>query len=90
MKPIAVTAVVAVALLGATPLAQAGQRPRPTDVPAAQVATLLVPNEFQVYNDYATAAQRYESRRVAVHYVTAGIDAPPLNDDDSDGIPDYV
>ena len=25
-----------------------------------------------------------------VHYVVLGIDAPPLNDDDADGIPDYV
>jgi hypothetical protein len=25
-----------------------------------------------------------------VHYVVLGIDAPPLNDDDGDGVPDYV
>jgi hypothetical protein len=29
-------------------------------------------------------------RRAVVHYVTSGLDAPPLNDDDGDGVPDYV
>src|SRR5262249_1296737 len=32
----------------------------------------------------------YASKRAVVHYVAAGIDAPPLNDDDADGVPDYV
>ena len=27
---------------------------------------------------------------MVVHYVARGIDAPPLNDDDGDGAPDYV
>ena len=32
----------------------------------------------------------FASREVVVHYVGGGIDAPPLNDDDGDGVPDYV
>ena len=90
MKLIGVAAMLAMGLLAAAPLALAGQRPRPTDVSAAQVATLLAPNELQIYNDYGTPALAYASRRAVVHYVGVGIDAPPLNDDDSDGIPDYV
>ena len=68
----------------------AAQRPRPTDVPPGDVTTLVAPNDFQVYNDYATSARTYASRRAVVHYVVLGIDAPPLNDDDRDDVPDYV
>ena len=50
----------------------------------------MAPNAFQVYNDYASPERTYSSARAVVHYVTLGIDAPPLNDDDSDGVPDYV
>ena len=90
MKLIGVTAVLAMGLLAVASFAHAGQRPRPTDVPGAEVASLLAPNELQLYNDYGTPALAYAARRAVVHYVRVGIDAPPLNDDDSDGIPDYV
>jgi len=77
------------ALLAAPPLAQA-QRPRPDEVAPAQVVTAVAPDELSVYNDYATPSRTYPSRRAVVHYVVLGIDAPPLNDDDGDGVPDYV
>jgi hypothetical protein len=32
----------------------------------------------------------YETADVDVHYVTTGLDAPPLNDDNGNGVPDYV
>ena len=66
----------------------AAKRPRPTDVPFAE--TVMAPNGYQVYNDYASPERTYSSERVVVHYVGLGIDAPPLNDDDADGVPDYV
>lgn len=40
---------------------------------------------------YATPeAAPYVGARAVVHYVTTGVDAPPLNDDNGNGIPDYV
>jgi len=75
-----------IALLAASP-AQA-KRPRPNDAPAAQ--TTIAPNDLQLYNEYASPESIYVSQRVVVHYVVLGIDAPPLNDDDRDGVPDYV
>jgi hypothetical protein len=50
----------------------------------------VAPNALKVFNDYATPARLYASRRSVVHYVALGVDAPPLNDDDGDGVPDYV
>ena len=50
----------------------------------------MAPNGYQVYNDYASPERTYSSERAVVHYVEHGIDAPPLNDDDADGVPDYV
>jgi hypothetical protein len=84
----------AVAALGCLVLASvsaaeaAAKRPRPTDVPRAE--TSIAPDDFQVYNDYASPGRMYSSRGAVVHYVAFGIDAPPLNDDDADGVPDYV
>jgi hypothetical protein len=77
------------ALLAAPPLAQA-QRPRPDEVAPSQVVTAVAPDGLSVYNDYTTPARTYASRRAHVHYVVLGVDAPPLNDDDDDGVPDYV
>jgi hypothetical protein len=88
MKRIAVAAFVALLLLPGTAGAAGTKRPRPSDVAGAQ--TSIAPNDFQVYNDYASPERTYSSRRVVVHYVVAGIDAPPLNDDDLEGVPDYV
>jgi len=81
-----ILAAVVLALVAASP-AQA-KRPRPNDVPAAQ--TTIAPNDLQLYNEYASPESTYASERVVVHYVVLGIDAPPLNDDDRDGVPDYV
>jgi hypothetical protein len=86
-KRIAAAAIVALLVMPAT--ATAGpKRPRPNDVPGAQTA--VAPNGFQVYNDYASPERTYSARSVVVHYVVLGIDAPPLNDDDADAVPDYV
>ena len=88
-KRIAVAALGSLLLLVPATAAAAGiERPRPSDVPAAQ--TSIAPNDFQVYNDYASPERTYSSRRAVVHYVVLGIDAPPLNDDDADSVPDYV
>jgi hypothetical protein len=86
-KRIAVAALAGLLLLPAS--AAAGiKRPRPSDVPAAQTA--MAPNDFQIYNDYSSPERTYSARRVVVHYVVFGIDAPPLNDDGLDGVPDYI
>lgn len=91
MRRVGKMAIAAAALLAATSApATAAKRPRPTAVPPAQVVSAVVPNAFQVFNDYATPARSYASRRAVVHYVVLGVDAPPLNDDDADGVPDYV
>jgi hypothetical protein len=81
-------------VVGAGPVAAArqaqGKRPRPSDIPPAEVVTDTAPNSLTVFNDYATPEQTFSSRRAVVHFVTLGIDAPPLNDDDENGVPDYV
>jgi hypothetical protein len=87
-KQIAAVALGAVVLLPASPAAAGTKRPRPSDVPGAQTA--VAPDDFQLYNDYASSERTYASRFAVVHYVVLGIDAPPLNDDDLDGVPDYV
>ena len=87
-KRIAAAALGALLLVPAATAAGRDKRPRPNDVPAAE--TTIAPNPMQVYNDYASPEQTYSSRRAVVHYVVVGIDAPPLNDDDVDGVPDYV
>src|SRR4051812_7032209 len=87
-KRIAATALGMLLLVPAATASAAVKRPRPSEVPAAQTA--VAPNDFQVYNDYAVPERTYSARRAVVHYVVLGIDAPPLNDDDADGVPDYV
>ena len=83
-KQIAVAALAGFLLLPAAAADAGTKRPRPSDVPAAE--TSMAPNGFQVYNDYAAPERTYSSRSVVVHYVVFGIDAPPLNDDDADGV----
>ena len=82
------------ALAGAAPVGAMSsaqqKRPRPSDVPRSQVVTEQAPNGLSVFNDYATPERKFESARTVVHYVVVGIDAPPLNDDDGDDVPDYV
>jgi hypothetical protein len=87
-KHIAAVALGAVTLLAASPATAGTKRPRPSDVPGAQTA--VAPDDFQLYNDFASPERTYASRFAVVHYVVLGIDAPPLNDDDLDGVPDYV
>ncbi len=70
------------------PAATAAKRQRPDAVSAT--AEAAAPNAIQVFNDYVTPARTYSSERAVVHYVTLGVSAPPLNDDDADGVPDYV
>jgi hypothetical protein len=91
MRRFGIMAIVVGALLATTaPAATAAKRLRPTDVPRAQLFSEVAPNPFHVFNDYATPARFYASQRAVAHYVLLGIDAPPLNDDDVDGVPDYV
>jgi hypothetical protein len=87
-KHIGAAALGALVLLVASPATAGTKRPRPSDVPGAQTA--VAPNDFQVFNDYASPERTYASRFAVVHYVVLGIDAPPLNDDDLDAVPDYV
>src|SRR4029079_13727515 len=87
-KRIAVAALGCLLLLPVTAADAASKRPRPSEVPGAE--TSIAPNDFQLYNDYASPERTYASRRAVVHYVASGIDAPPLNDDDADGVPDYA
>jgi len=82
------TTVAALLLLLATASVADAKRPRPDASTGAQ--TTVAPNGFQLYNEYASPESTYASTRVVVHYVVLGIDAPPLNDDDHDGVPDYV
>jgi hypothetical protein len=90
MKRFGITLAAVAVLLAPASVAQAAGRPRPTDVPPAHVVTQVAPNELQIYNDYVTPSLTYASQDAVVHYVVLGIDAPPLNDDDGDGVPDYV
>ena len=87
VKPLLTTLAVLLLLFATASVADA-KRPRPDAANSAQTA--VAPNGFQLYNEYASPESTYASKRVVVHYVVFGIDAPPLNDDDHDGIPDYV
>ncbi len=87
VKPL-LTTLAALLLLLATASVAAAKRPRPDAATGAQTA--VAPNGFQLYNEYASPESTYASERVVVHYVVLGIDAPPLNDDNQDGVPDYV
>jgi len=90
MRRLGVILAVAAVLLGEAPAADASLRPRPTDAPVRDVAADAAPNALQVFDDYATPSRAFASARAVVHYVVLGPDAPPLNDDDNDGAPDYV
>ncbi len=79
---------IVVAALALAPAADAANRARPDA--AAAAAEQIAPNAIQVFNDYVTPARAYTSQRAVVHYVALGVSAPPLNDDDADGVPDYV
>src|SRR3954470_2360307 len=84
-------AVLAAALVaaGVASEAAAAERLRPDTVPNP-AGEQGAPNAIQVLNDFVTPARAYAADRAAVHYVVLGVSAPPLNDDDADGVPDYV
>ncbi len=48
------------------------------------------PTSGGTYGYNVPEAAPYVGLRAVVHYVTTGPDAPPLNDDNGDGYPDYV
>jgi hypothetical protein len=87
-KRLAGTALGALLLAASVSAVAEAKRPRPTEVPGAQTA--IAPDGLQVFNDYAAPERTFSAARVVVHYVVLGIDAPPVNDDDADGVPDYV
>jgi hypothetical protein len=89
MRRLGIILAVGAALLAAAPVAGATLRPRPTDAPTS-LAGDGAPNALQVFDDYGTPARSFVSGRAVVHYVVLGPDAPPLNDDDRSGVPDYV
>jgi hypothetical protein len=57
---------------------------------AADPAKSARPTTGGAYAYSAAEAQPYVGVRAVVHYVTTGPAAPPLNDDDHTGYPDYV
>ena len=70
----AVTLMAALSLV--VPALASAVRDRPDEVTGA--VTSLAPSGFQIYNDYATPESMYSATSAVVHYVTSGIDAPPL------------
>ncbi len=79
---------IVMAALALPSAADAAKRARPDAVPAA--VEQFAPHRIQIFNDYVTPARIYMSERAAVHFVVLGVSAPPLNDDDASGVPDYV
>jgi len=57
---------------------------------AADPATGTRPTTGGEYAYTAPEAAPYVGARAVVHYVSTGVAAPPLNDDDGNGYPDYV
>ena len=57
---------------------------------AADPAKVARPTTGGEYAYSAVEAAPYVGARAVVHYVTTGTAAPPLNDDDDTGYPDYV
>ena len=63
--------------------------PPPTSAPHAPASAVVRPPDGGTFA-YTVPEQIYSSTEAVVHYATTGLDAPPSNDDDHDGIPDYV
>ena len=61
-----------------------------THAALAAGTVVLRPPTGGTYAFKAPEATPYVGAREIVHYVTTGPDAPPLNDDNGDGYPDYV
>jgi len=57
---------------------------------AAAPTPIPRPTSGGAYAYTTPEATPYVTARAVVHYVTTGVDAPPLNDDNGNGIPDYI
>lgn len=57
---------------------------------AAAPAPIPRPTDGGPYAYATPEAAPYVGAQAVVHYVTTGVDAPPMNDDNGDGTPDYV
>src|SRR5436190_10147092 len=57
---------------------------------AADPSPVQRPTTGGTYGYTTPEAPPYVGTRATVHYVTTGVDAPPLNDDNGNGTPDYV
>jgi hypothetical protein len=64
--------------------------PSPAPPPPPAVKNLIARPTNGGEFAYQAPEQTYESADAVIHYVTTGLDAPPLNDDNHDGLPDYV
>ena len=64
--------------------------PIPAPVGSSPTGSLARPVTGGPYAYKSMEATPYVSAGAVVHYVTTGLDAPPLNDDNGNGIPDYV
>lgn len=62
----------------------------PASGPSSPTGSLPRPPDGGTFGYPTAEAPPYETPYAVVHYVTTGLDAPPLNDDDHDGVPDYV
>src|SRR5437868_2572456 len=86
------TAVLAAALAGSVcaPAAGAANDAAPNHERSVR-STMLRPTFARSWLRYGQReAKPVGGRFVVVHYVRRGPDAPPLNDDDHNGVPDYV
>ncbi len=75
-----------------TPTPTPPPSPGPIPAPAGKspAGTLARPATGGPYAYASMEAEPYVSAGAVVHYVTTGLDAPPLNDDNGNGVPDYV
>jgi hypothetical protein len=64
--------------------------PIPAPVGQSPTGTLARPVTGGPFAYKSMEAPPYVTSGVVVHYVTTGLDAPPLNDDNGNGVPDYV
>jgi len=62
----------------------------PVEGPPSPTGSLPRPPEGGDFAYETAEAAPFAGERAVVHYVTSGLDAPPLNDDDGSGVPDYV
>ncbi len=73
-----------------TPTPPPAPGPIPAPVGSSPTGALARPATGGPYAYTSMEAAPYVSAGAVVHYVTTGLDAPPLNDDNGNGVPDYV